>query len=251
MVMRADRTLLIGDRTTHASYAGLLPCDAGRVSPLSYGIDSCVFSSPGTRAERAAFVYPATRFCLRKGAHVVAQAWTAFVGRHPGAHLILLGRPGDFDVRGALDGVAGVEIAGEYTAGSAQHLAWLGRADWVVFPSLAEGQAGSLMEAMACGCLPLATRESGFDPEAFGGWAVAPGDPSSLQLALEAAVAADPAPRRVRCVDRIGREHGWEGFRQTAHRAIGEVLAQQASGHAPRVSDWLAFLKAERLGCVR
>jgi glycosyltransferase involved in cell wall biosynthesis len=68
------------------------------------------------------------------------------------------------------------------------------KADVFVLPSLTEGQAGVLLEAMACGCAVVATRESGVDFDPGAGVTVPVGD--AVRLAREIkAILGDKAYR--------------------------------------------------------
>ena len=58
------------------------------------------------------------------------------------------------------------------------------QADLFVLPSLSEGQAGVLLEAMACGCPVIATRESGVDFEPGCGLSIPSCDAGSLADAI-------------------------------------------------------------------
>ncbi len=57
----------------------------------------------------------------------------------------------------------------------------------LVLPSLAEGQAGTLLEAMSCGCIPIATPQTGVDAAAYGGTLIAS---ASVEAVAEAMIAA-------------------------------------------------------------
>ena len=61
-------------------------------------------------------------------------------------------------------------------------------ADVFVLPSLSEGQAGALLEAMACGLPVIATRESGVDFDPGCGVTVPAGAPEVLARAIESVV---------------------------------------------------------------
>ena len=58
------------------------------------------------------------------------------------------------------------------------------QADVFVLPSLSEGQAGVLLEAMACGCPVIATKESGVDFDAGSGVTVPSRNPQELAAAI-------------------------------------------------------------------
>ena len=79
--------------------------------------------------------------------------------------------------------------------------------DVFALPSLAEGISNTLLEAMACGCAPVAT-DVGGNPElvetGVNGLLVPSGDPSALAAAL-AQVAQDEALRRTLSANALAR----------------------------------------------
>ncbi len=121
---------------------------------------------------------------LRKGLHHLAEA--AALARRQGVQI---------DVR-----VAGVEKEQIGWLAHGEELNVLGTlplnrmqaefelADVFVLPSLSEGQASVIAEAMACGCPVIATRESGVDFMSDCGVVVPAADPAALANALAAVV---------------------------------------------------------------
>jgi glycosyltransferase involved in cell wall biosynthesis len=96
--------------------------------------------------------------------------------------------------------------------------------DYVLMPSRFEGLPLSLMEAMACGCCPIAAAVGGIDelierPEV--GWLIPPEDPAGLLDALESAVALDHDGRGR--MSAVARQHIVDHF--TSTRQFG-VLAR-------------------------
>jgi len=231
----ADLILLKGNATIRETYVQAHPAWSAKIRVFDNGIMPERHPDRGGPREFATFVHPVTRFSLRKGSHLVAEAWPAIVAAHPGARLLLLGRSGDYDIAARLAGVAGVEMMGEYECGGERQIAALNRASWVLFPSLAEGQAGSLLEAMACGCVPLATRASGVDAEYYGGWPIAPADPAEVRaVALHTLDCRDPDALRTRCVAQVHSRHRWDRFAELARHETARLLAQPPVRKPPR-----------------
>ncbi len=125
---------------------------------------------------------------------------------------------GDGPLRPALEGRAGVQLAGRVTHDEVA--AWIARADVVCQPSLSEPFGQAVLEAMAMARTVVATTNGG--PAEFvtapAGLLVDPGDPPALVAALrEAADRATPNP----AARAAASEH--DVRRQTAR--IAEVLA--------------------------
>ncbi len=157
-----------GVRSFNPEYADKL-----RIVPYGSSLESRDSINTHTRPGRILF---AGREALRKGLHYLAEA----------AHL-LRASGSDIEVR-----VAGVDPSSILWMEHREELNCLGRlpmdqmhreyeeADVFVLPSLSEGQAGVLLEAMACGCPVVATRESGVDFEDGCGMTVPAGDAAAL-----------------------------------------------------------------------
>ena len=148
-----------------------------RVLPYGSSIEPVASPNLATQPGRVLF---AGRDPLRKGLHHLAAAASLLQAQ---------GRP--VEVRVA--GVAESDVA--WMAGR-KALNFLGsvpmdrmreefsEADMLVLPSLSEGQAGVVLEAMACGCPVIATRESGVDFEPDAGVTVPVGDAPALAAAI-------------------------------------------------------------------
>ena len=223
-IARSDAVLIKGNQCVLDGFIRHGRAFSGRYALMNNGIVFERQRSFGLRAQSDIFVYPVTATCLRKGAHLLAAAWPRFASEVPSARLLILGREGAFDLRRALAGCPGVEFLGKFESGSESYVASLNRAKWVLFPSLAEGQAGTLLEAMACGCLPVASRESGIDADRYGGLVVDPNTPEMLLTRLREA-SGDSAPdRHERCLRRMAEVHDWQHFENQVERTTLELL---------------------------
>ncbi len=169
-----------------AHYPGL------RCEVCDLGVDLRVFG-PASESEVA---WPGERprfLCVgslieRKNVVALADAFSA-LGRGSLAFV------GDGPLRPALEGRAGVHLAGRVEHDAVP--AWLAASDVVCQPSLVEPFGQAVLEAMAMDRTVVATTEGGppefVTPEA--GVLVAPGDPTALRNALERA-AQMPRPNR-------------------------------------------------------
>lgn len=157
----------------------MFPDQAHKVRVIPYGssLQPSESINPSPVVGRVLF---AGRDTLRKGVHYLAEA----------AHLARKVNP-SIEVRMAgLDAsdLAGIEHRSEVhcigTIQLHQMKEEFRQADVLVLPSLSEGQAGVVLEAMACGCPVIATRESGVDFEPSCGVTVPVRDAAALAAAL-------------------------------------------------------------------
>jgi len=97
-----------------------------------------------------------------KGVETLIQAFAKL--RHTGARLVILGSgPEEAKLR-ELCAKLGVEADCHFEPATADVAEWLSRIDIFVLPSRSEALSNALMEAMACGCCPVASRVGG-NPE--------------------------------------------------------------------------------------
>ena len=84
--------------------------------------------------------------------------------RHPGASLVIVGNGPEEPSLRALCAQLGVESDCHFEPATTDIVEWLSRMDIFVLPSRSEALSNALMEAMACGCCPVASRVGG-NPE--------------------------------------------------------------------------------------
>ncbi len=138
---------------------------AAKLELVYNGIDTDTFQPSGARAslpfpENAITVGVVCALRPEKDLHTLLKGFAMVAPDYPLAHLLIVG---DGPERRALEGeaLAGrVHFAGAQTDTSP----WYRAIDVFVLPSLSEGLSNSLLEAMACGCIALASSTGG-NPE--------------------------------------------------------------------------------------
>ncbi|WP_372845878.1 glycosyltransferase family 4 protein [Pontiella sp.] len=201
----------------------LYPEHAHKVRIVPYG-NSLVVQDGGSNVPVPGRILFAGREPMRKGLHYLAKAAS-----------LLRAQGFEVDVR-----VAGV---------SAEELEWMENrdelnclgsvpmdamqaefeaADVFVLPSLSEGQASVILEAMACGCPVIATRESGMDFQEGSGVTVPSRDPNALARAIGDVV--EDRPYRTRLAEgalRQAAEYSMEAWKDRLVNVVNETVKSQ------------------------
>ena len=100
------------------------------------------------------------------------------------------------------------------------------QADVFVLPSLAEGQAGVILEAMACGCPVIATRESGVDFEPGCGITVPSRNAEALAQAIMTVIGdRDCRNQLARGALRQAESFSMEKWKERLVEVVQEVVA--------------------------
>ncbi len=179
---------------------------ASNIEVVYNGVDLARFEGPvagdlraelGLRSEQPVVLCVA-RLLSNKGHRDLVAAAPEILRRHPDVHFVFAG---DGDQRTALEGqIVSLGLMGRFSLlGFRADVAALMRAsDLFVLPSLAEGFALSLIEALAAG-LPVVATQVGSAPEVIedgvNGYLVPPEDAPALARAVVRALGRDNAAR--------------------------------------------------------
>jgi glycosyltransferase involved in cell wall biosynthesis len=155
----ADAVLLVGNSDTLGTFDSRWH---QKIRTINYAPDDSVWQRPFQGIRRRAFLYAATTCGLRKGFLDVIDTWRGIRGSRPKLHVI-----------GRIDGIYAHRLASAMTDSVVVH-GWipshtesyvdLMRSCWYAYiPTWVEGQMGTLLEAIAAGCIPITTRASGVD----------------------------------------------------------------------------------------
>jgi glycosyltransferase involved in cell wall biosynthesis len=111
----------------------------------------------------------------------------------------------------------------------AEMAAWFSAADLFVVGSHHEGSGYALMEAIACGVVPVVSDIPTFRLLAGGGGALwRPGDADAFARALVAVSGSDLSEERAKLAGHFGRELTWSAIGCRALEIYGEVVARRA-----------------------
>lgn len=172
---RADAIFLVGNHTTLQSFIthGVKP---HRLRCINYAsaLPPCEISDPAAeRPEGYRFVYAATEMCLRKGFDIVAELFTEAAREGLPFRLTIIGAEGNATYAAKLARLKEhlaerLCVEGWVPSSSDRYAELLRQNDFLIFPSLEEGQAGSVLDALACGLIPMVTPQTGIDCSPLG-----------------------------------------------------------------------------------
>jgi teichuronic acid biosynthesis glycosyltransferase TuaC len=166
-----------------------------------------------------------------KGHHLVIDALSALLARHPGARLAIVGQG---EQRAALEGRARASGVAERVrfvgpVPNERLAAWYSAADLLVLASSREGWANVLLEAMACGTPVVASRVGGTPevvaaPEA--GELMVERSAEGIVQAVERLLARGPDRAATR---RYAERFGWEDTSQRQLALFRELADRRAN----------------------
>lgn len=184
--------------------------EAGRIHLCYNGIDTTYFE-PGTRpAELAGASLTVGVVCAlrpEKGLETLVEGFARMQHRPAGARLVIVGSG---EMEEPLRRLAREKLPEEavmFVPSTADVPYWLRGIDIFVLPSLSEALSNSLLEAMACGCVPVASAVGG-NPElvedGVSGRLFRVGDAAALSACLDELALA---PERARQLAGTARQH--------------------------------------------
>ena len=155
------------------------PEHADKIRIVPYG-SSLKVNASINEAPRPGRIFFVGREPLRKGLHHLAEA--AHLVRQSGLYVEVHAAGVDEHMVSWMEYKSEIRCLGKVPMDQMRRE--YEQADVFVLPSLSEGQAGVILEAMACGCPIIATRESGVDFEPGCGVTVPVRDPAALAQAI-------------------------------------------------------------------
>jgi glycosyltransferase involved in cell wall biosynthesis len=135
-----------------------------------------------------------------KGLTTLLDAFARLRAMHSGLRLVIVGSGSMLGQLKSQAGLLGIVADCTFVPATERVSGWLRSIDIFVLPSRSEGLSNSLLEAMACGCCPVASNVGG-NPELVRdeetGLLFEPGDAAGLCAALETLVNNETLRRRL------------------------------------------------------
>ncbi len=246
-VARADSILLFGNVATLNSYLEY-GVDIRRIRVLNYATRPTVGLRAPRRPGPTRFLYLASEIGLRKGFDVLEHSLVGAAARGADFHLDLVGTPSHAfyerriqELRARL--AERVTWHGWLDAESAEYESVLNGADMVLAPSLEEGQAGSVLDAVAHGVIPIVSPAAGVDFAPIGHFAADLDSASNVLLIERACGLGEDELQRLNAQTLEYSRELHAGFREP----LAAALAGAARGEPwPKVSVVLPIFNKER-----
>jgi glycosyltransferase involved in cell wall biosynthesis len=216
----ADAVILVGNRTTLDTF------DArwhSKITLVNYAPGLSRWPRTSTLERRNEFVYAATTCGLRKGFLDVIDTWRSIPAHATQLHVV-----GQIDepYRGLLaaSDAKAVRICGWIPSTSRRYRQLLKSCRYAYIPTWVEGQMGTVLEAIAAGCVPITTRASGVDDGLLELCVVVePGQPEQHRDEIAKVLAWDEEQVRERQValrEAMARLHTWSGFDERVKKVV-------------------------------
>ena len=211
--------------------------DATRFAPVSPDQRVALRQQLDLPLDRPVVLF-AARLEPQKAVDVLLRAWKTVHERQPRA---LLALAGDGSLRGQLEALSRDLDLGEsarFLGWTEQVLALYQSSDVYVLPSWGEGMPNALLEAMACGLMPVATAIPGTTDVVTHereGLLVPPGNVAELAAALERAISDEllcaslAAAARQRILDHFTIEQAVRQYAAVYQRVTANVRADEAT----------------------
>ncbi len=190
-------------------------------------------------------LYPSSHFALRKGLFRVMDIWKKVVHyakeKNISVELVMLGQAEPLyekEIQQFVSENQSVTNMGWVDSSTQHYRDILASSHVVLFPSLEEGQVGTVLEAMSTGAIPVMTRASGIHLSSEEGFVTAWGD--SIKESIEHIVflaqhQTDVVPKMSINVRKyIERNHRWDDFRNRVKKWALTGENSSLPRHAPQ-----------------
>ncbi len=216
----ADAVILVGNSTTLATFDDRWH---SKITLVNYSPGISTWPSAQTVERRPEFVYAAATCGLRKGFLDVIDTWASVPSGFTQLHVI--GRIDElYRERLAASGATNVTIHGWIPSTSRRYRELLESCRYAYIPTWVEGQMGTVLEAIAAGCVPITTRASGIDDRVLEHCVVVePGQHEQHRHKIAEVLAwteSEFRDRQAALAECMASLHTWRGFDERVRRVV-------------------------------
>jgi glycosyltransferase involved in cell wall biosynthesis len=216
----ADAVILVGNRTTLDTF------DArwhSKIKLVNYAPGFTQWANPETVERRREFVYSATTCGLRKGFLDVIDTWRGIPASATQLHVV--GRIDEpYRERLTSSGAQAVTTYGWMPSTSRRYRELLQSCRYAYIPTWVEGQMGTILEAIAAGCVPITTRASGVDDRVLDHCVIVePGQPEQHRNEIARVLAWTERrfrDRQAALAECLASLHTWSGFDERVRKVV-------------------------------
>lgn len=243
---QADYILGVGNNAVLNSYLKY-GIDAAKIKMLNYGIPDTILSISQSVESRKRFIYVASDIGLRKGFDLV---YDLFSGLNKGdCELTIIGSAFSPYYQAKLDALQKIlgnrcQYYGWIESNSAEYDAILKAQDFLVFPSLEEGQAGTVLDCMVRGVIPIVTPAAGFDFSPLGFLDAALDSQQNKGILKKAMQLSSDAVNQLKEKTLEYYKEMHASFERSFEEAIDAIITQQSL--YPKISVTLPIFNKEK-----
>lgn len=164
----ADHIICVGNITTYNSYiAHGIP--RHKIKIINYGMDNEVSVDISlTKTHIPRFLYCVSEIGLRKGFDIIADIFSTLHAKGTEFHLDIIGKCTTPHYEQKLESIqktlgAKMTFHGWIKSDSIEYKQVLNSNDFIIHPAIEEGQAGTVLEAISQGLIPIISKETGVD----------------------------------------------------------------------------------------
>jgi len=247
-LQRADYILGVGNVETYNSYIRQgIP--KNKIKILNYGVGKLPKTAVGgSIPPTRRFLYASSDIGLRKGFDLVYDLFVRAQERGINFRLDVVGNPmNPFYERkikaleGALDGK--MVYHGWVNSASSAYQEVFSHATYLVFPSLEEGQAGTVLDALRYGVIPLISSRAGIDFSPLGFLESEVDSPKNLEIIQQAANLPDSSVRNLQAKTRKYYSEFHESFETPLREALWGCVRDELY---PKVSVIMPIFNKEK-----
>jgi len=231
----ADQVLLVGNPHTLATFPERW---RPRIHLVNYAVDEALWGKPMRVDRGPSFVYAATHCGLRKGFLDTLATWRDIDPAEARLHVVGHLDP-PYDRLLAESDNGSIIAHGWIDSASDRYLRLLRSCRFAYLPTWVEGQMGTLLEAVAAGCIPITTSVSGIDEAVLAHCVVIePMNPAQHREAIRRVLTwsrAECDTRRHRLRQAVRTHHTWKVFREQVSAAVTPLLENATDRPARRI----------------